>query len=306
LTESTPRPEPDEEPGGERQTLEIPAQTPYFHALERDRYQRQRQIRAIQEHTGRKLICFVSSVWAEITPDCIPPFGDLLEDIEPQDDLDLLLNTPGGDIDAAEKLVMMCRSRCRSFRVIVPERAKSAGTMMACAADTIVMGYASELGPIDPQVIVTDARGERVSRPAQSYLDGLEHIKETAKREGELSQAFFPLLDRLDPALLDFCRKSIQRSEEFARKWLELYQYAGDAERAAEIARALGDVERFRSHGVAIDAAQARDLGLKIEELDPKDRLWQMVWRLFCECDLVLRQAQLRYVFEGERASILW
>jgi hypothetical protein len=178
--------------------------------------------------------------------------------------------------------------------------------MMACAADSIVMGYASELGPIDPQVIVTDARGERVSRPAQSYLDGLEQIRETAKKEGELSQAFFPLLDRLDPALLDYCRKSIERAEEFARKWLELYQCAGDATKAAATAKALGDVERFRSHGVAIDVAQAATLGLVVEELPPDDDLWKRVWRLFCEYDLILRQSQARYIFEGERASILW
>jgi len=49
--------------------------------------------------------------------------------------------------------------------------------MMACAADSIVMGFASDLGPIDPQVLVPDASGRRISRPAHSYLAGLDDKK---------------------------------------------------------------------------------------------------------------------------------
>jgi Serine dehydrogenase proteinase len=172
-----------------RAPLTLPGQTPYFHALENERYSRQTQIRAIEAHTRRRLICFVSSPYAGITRDLIPIFGDLLEDIGERDDLDLLLNSLGGDIDAAEKLVIMCRAHCKGFRVIVPESAKSAATMMACAGDSIVMGYASELGPIDPQVSIPDAAGNLISRPAHSFLNGLEEIKRAAKAEGELSEA---------------------------------------------------------------------------------------------------------------------
>ena len=217
-------------------------------------------------------------------------------------DRDLFL----GDIDAAEKLVIMCRAHCSGFRVIVPESAKSAGTMMACAADAIVMGFASELGPIDPQIYVPDSRGEVVSRPAHSFLQGLEDIKRAAREEGGLSEAYFPLLDRLDPALLDYCRHAIDRAEEFARKWLERYQCAGDLDRAAKIARELGDVSRFHSHGAAIDAGDAITMGLNVEQLPPKDPLWQAIWRLYSEYHLALQQRGLRYIFEGRRASIVW
>jgi hypothetical protein len=75
--------------------------------------------------------------------------------------------------------------------------------MMCCAADSIVMGYASELRPIDPQIRIPDASGQWVSRPAHSFLSGLDSIKKAADEEGGLSPAYFPLLDKLDPALLD-------------------------------------------------------------------------------------------------------
>jgi Serine dehydrogenase proteinase len=295
-----------DEPVEPERTLDAPGQTPYFHALERERYDRQDQVHAIQGYTGRKLICFVSSPYAAITRDIVPIFADLLEDVEETDDLDLLLNTSGGDIDAAEKLVIMCRSHCAGFRVIVPESAKSAGTMMACAADSIVMGFASELGPIDPQINVPDASGNFISRPAHSFLQGLEDIKRAAREEGGLSEAYFPLLDRLDPALLDYCRLSIKRAEEFARKWLERYQCAEDKAKAAEIASTLGEVERFYSHGAAIDADDAERIGLRVERLGAKDPLWQAIWRLFTEYHLVLQQRGLRHIFEGQRASIFW
>jgi hypothetical protein len=286
--------------------LEVPTQTPYFHAIERDRYKRQEQIRAIEQHTGRRLICYVSTPWGEITRDIVPVFGDLLDDVDASEDLDLLLQTSGGDIDAAEKIVMMCRARCAGFRVIVPESAKSAGTMMACAADAVVMGYASELGPIDPQIRVPDAQGQWISRPAHSFLSGLESIKKAAVDENGLSPAYFPLLDKLDPALLDFCDKSITRARAFAEKWLQRYQLADKPDAAAELAKNLGDVERFPSHGAAIDADQATEMGFVVERLQPDDPLWQALWRLFTEYDLFLRINQRTQIFESGKASIQW
>lgn len=117
----------------------------------------------------------------EISPDDIPPFGDLLQDIN-ETDLDLLLQSLGGDIDKAEKIVYMCREKAKSFRVIIPESAKSAATLIALAADSIVMGYISELGPIDPRVVITTPDGQVIYRPAQSFLDALETIKDEVKK----------------------------------------------------------------------------------------------------------------------------
>jgi hypothetical protein len=297
---------PEELTAEERPRFAHPKQTPYFHALEGVRYQRQTQIRAIEAHTGRRLICFASSPYAEITRNIITVFADLLHDVEKGTDLDLLLNTPGGDIDAAEKLVIMCRARCNNFRIIVPESAKSAGTMMCCAADSIVMGFASELGPIDPQIYVPDSNGRPISRPAHSFLAGFDEIKEATQKAGELSPAYYPLLDKLDPALLEFCRTSIKRAEEFAGNWLKKYQCKEDAKKAEKIASHLGDVKRFRSHGAAITAAEARDIGLEIEELEHDDDLWEAIWRLWCDYDLALRQNNWGYIFEGRTASIVW
>src|SRR4051812_48442983 len=224
--------------------IPVPPQTPLFQALERPRYSRQTLIRAIEDRTGRRLIAYVAAPGTSISSHDIPPFVDILHDVEQDSDLDLLLHTPGGDVDQAERIVLLCRKRVGSgsFRVVVPDSAKSAGTLIAIAADVIVMGEPSELGPIDPQVTITTVSGEPIARPAQSFLDGLEGIVNSAEKE--LSAAYFPLLDKLDPALIDFCRKALLRSEQFAETFLTKYMLKDDAAEAKRVAHELNDVKK--------------------------------------------------------------
>src|ERR1035441_7499076 len=62
--------------------------------------------------------------------------------------LDLILETPGGFAEVTEEIVHLIRNKYQGFAVIVPGWAKSAGTIFAMAADEILMGPASALGPI--------------------------------------------------------------------------------------------------------------------------------------------------------------
>jgi Serine dehydrogenase proteinase len=286
--------------------IEQPSQTPLFHTVNRDRYSRQEQIRRIQERTGRPLLCWIGEPQSEIDRYDIAPIADLLHPLEPGAVVDLFLQSPGGDIDIAEKIVLMLRKRCAGFRVIVPEFAKSAATLIAIAADSIVMGYPSELGPIDPQVSIQTMSGEWVSRPAHAFLEGLRVIKEEADESGTLSPAYFPVLQHVDPALLDYCRTAIARSEQFAKKWLTQYQCAGDHEKAAEIAANLGDVKRHLSHGAVIDHAAAGEMGLQVEYLAPDSDLWNALWRLYCDYVGAMRGAGPAQIFESSRVSLAY
>lgn len=87
------------------------------------------------------------------------------------DTFDLMLNGPGGSPTAAEKIVLTCRAYAASFRVIVPQTAMSAATMVAMGADTILMTPTSELGPIDPQMIQVLPNGQQILRPARAFID---------------------------------------------------------------------------------------------------------------------------------------
>jgi hypothetical protein len=245
----------------------------------------------------------VSHPGGTITQSDIPPFGDLLEGLKGAD-LDLLLQSPGGDIDIAEKIVYMCRGRAKSLRVIVPERAKSAATLIGLASDSIVMGDTSELGPIDPQITVTTPGGKDMVRPASSFLDGLDEIMRRVQEEGTLSPVYFPLLQHLDPALIDYCHKAIERSERFAEKWLGRHMCKGDLEKAKKIAKELSDTKKYLSHAVVIDAKEAKKMGLNIESLGPENNLWQSIWRLYCFYEVDMRNAGLVKIYESSTVSI--
>jgi len=231
-------------------------------------------------------------------------FGDLLAG-KADADVDLMLQSPGGDIDVAEKIVYMLKSRAKSFRVIVPESAKSAATLLALAADEIVMGYTSELGPIDPQIIDSTPDGRIISRPARSFLDGLRAIRdEVDKAGGRLSPVYFPLLQQLDPALIDFCKKAISRSERFAEKWLKKSQCKDNPKKARQIAKALVNVERYILHGTVIDFDEAQKLGLCVKFLPAEEKLWEAIWRLYCAYEVDMRNEKLAKIFESTKVSI--
>ena len=66
--------------------------------------------------------------------------------------IDLLLHTPGGLVLASEQIAYALRAHRGKVTVLVPHYAMSGGTLIALAADEIVMDEAAVLGPVDPQL----------------------------------------------------------------------------------------------------------------------------------------------------------
>jgi len=284
----------------------IPPQTPLYYAIQKDKYYRQDLIKSIQSVTNRKLISYIASFGdpsSSIGKSDVLAFGDLLYGMKAED-IDLLLDSPGGDIDVAEKIVYLCWSRAKSLRVIIPESAKSAATLIALATNKVVMSDTSELGPIDPQVGIVAPSGETVFRPASSFLDGLKDIKSEAAATGNLSPAYFPILAQLVPALMDFCREANKRAGRFAVEWLLRTQCQGDTKKAKRIAKSLVSTQRYLSHGTVIDYIEAKSIGLTVEYLAPDDTLWQVIWRLYCAYQADIARESLAKVFESDRVSI--
>jgi hypothetical protein len=188
----------------------------------------------------------------------------------------------------------------------VPEYAKSAATLIALAADIILMGYASELGPIDPQIVITTPEGRSVQRPARSFLDGLEDIKKKVKEDGELSPVYYPPLSQLDPALLDYCNKAIKRSREFAVKWLKEHMLRDSPDKAEKIADRLLDVNTYLLHGIVIDHTEAEKIGLAVEFLPADNALWKAIWYLYCiyQADIKATRGETAKFFESGSVSI--
>jgi len=70
----------------------------------------------------------------------------------PEAPLDLVLQTPGGLVLAAMQIARAIRRHPGKVTVFVPHYAMSGGTLIALAADEIVMSHHAVLGPVDPQL----------------------------------------------------------------------------------------------------------------------------------------------------------
>jgi hypothetical protein len=290
--------------------LPIPKQTPFYRAANRGRYQRQELIAEIQAATGRKLICYVAES-AALTRDDVLPLMDVMHRIPVGSDIDFLLHTTGGDIDAADKIIRILRKRVgaqHELRVVVPDHAKSAGTLIAIGSDWIVMSECSELGPIDPQIITRDSNGQTSQRPAHAYVDGYEALVATINNpasyeDWKRTDAERLLLSKCDPAMLDLCRQALKRSRQLAEALLHQGMLREEASYTT-VAADLTDNERWLSqHGAVIDSNDAQTLGLHVEYLAPDDELWQAYWRLYCEQRLAITSDSPK-LLESDYASL--
>ena len=163
---------------------------------------------------------------------------------DPQVPIDLILHTPGGLVLAAEQIALALLKHPAKVTVFVPHYAMSGGTLIALAADEIVMDENAVLGPVDPQI------GEY---PAASLL--------------ALVQA--KPLDKIEDATLikaDIAAKAMKQVEEVAEKLLAKHM---DPEKAHTTARLLS--QGTWTHDYPITVEEARGLGLPVSTEMPKE-----------------------------------
>lgn len=131
----------------------------------------------------------------------------IVRQLNPSDNLDLLIESRGGDIDAASKIVKILRENCAKLSAIVPFYAKSAAALIAISSDELVMCKAAELGPIDPQVR-DPITGAWI--PAHSIKEALAFIESVKDPLVKLS-----LSDRLPPLLIGAYRDAQNAAKQY-------------------------------------------------------------------------------------------
>jgi len=213
-----------------------------------------------------------------------------------------MISSPGGDPNAAEKLLMMFRERFPDgFNVIVPDYAKSAATMLALGSDKIIMGYLAELGPIDPQLSL----GEGPAVPARSFIDGLDYIRERITKYGDPTQMYYPMLSLIQPQNIAVCQRAIDDSQQFAEKWLKAGMLKEDPEQAKKVAEWLSNGVEYKSHGKIIGFEEAQDkLKLNVERIDPQSDFWSCLWELYVRSTHFLGQTNASKLYESESGSL--
>ena len=179
------------------------------------------------------------------------------------DELDLILHVPGGDIAATQSIVEYLRSKFSHIRAIVPLAAMSAGTMLALACDEIVMGAHSNLGPIDPQMLVND---QYVSSGA--LLDDFAHAGDQIAQNPEAFRVWGPILAQYRPGLISDCLQAEALTRELARRWLAAGMLRHRSDDAKDVAGWFADDAEHLIHSRPITREQARQQGLAIRFLE--------------------------------------
>lgn len=259
-------------------TNQIPIQSPKYWVKEKDRYIRQLLISDIQDVTGRPIFVYFAQLDQQINHTDPDDLAEILSGVESKE-ADFFIQTPGGNIDATEKLIGILRQKLNSWRVIVPSWGKSAGTVIALSSNEIVLGINSELGPIDPQWTLPNGfiiPGEILSKDPQQPF----HVQQIA-------------------------RMSVERTRQLAFSLLQNGMMKGKSKQDIDdVISKISSSNGYNSHGAVIDYDEAKSLGLSVNYLEPSSDLWQKIWLLYCMYDYDTKANGIGRIIEGERFSI--
>lgn len=219
----------------------------------------------------------------------VPLIYNELKKIGKVKNLDIFLSSPGGDPDAAFKIVKMCREHCeQKLSVIVPFMAKSAATLLAIGTDEIVMGAPSELGPIDPQIYDKTSERWGATQSIRDCVDFVEERFKTTDSPEATSYVLMPIIDKLNPFIVGIYERAVKMSKQYAELLLKNGMLKNNT--AEELQSTVGKLsESYYSHGFAIDSKEAKEeLYLNVVNCD--DELWDQIWALFLTYNLEMRQ----------------
>lgn len=273
--------------------FEAPTQSPFFRATEAARYERQALIRQYEADTQRTLIVF----WGPIEPPVITPFADAVGDIRQKDPLDLMLTSLGGDGETAIRMASMCHAEREDFRVIVPDTAASAATLLAIAAESIVMSNTSALGPVDPQVLLPARDRFFPAKEILKIVDDLDARTQTSPQAFELYSA---LLADIDAVVYQTAKAAIGRTDELVPEVLRLRRPPPAEKTVKAITKSL---QSSAVHSATIGHSRAAELGLPTEYLAPQSPTWDTLWRLHAHYAYLLGPYPRSNLIEGRRVS---
>ncbi|GAB1365849.1 S49 family peptidase [Candidatus Cloacimonadaceae bacterium] len=251
---------------------------------------RRRFLKELHEFTHRDTIIYASAFTTKKLPNL--PSGALsvsLDDVQAfmaarhqlkGKELDLIIHSPGGSLEAAEQIVLYLRKQYDHIRVIIPQNAMSVATMIACAADEIVMGAHSAIGPIDPQITFPTQNGF-FTAPAQAILDEFEQAKQEVIADPKVSPLWINKISSIPHGFLQICKNSIALSETKVAEWLDTYMFKGEKSHGKDIAKWLVSNREHLTHSRPINIDQARQLGLKVVELETQHEFQELVLSLF-------------------------
>ena len=271
----------------------LPSQSPLFHAEQADRYARQDLIREYEAAYDCRLVVVIGHIF----PPSVTLFEDLVYDADT--DLHLMLHSPGGYGETAVRITRAAQARCKELTVIVPDTAKSAATLIAIGAHHILMGPASDLGPIDPQFFLD---GNWVA--AKDIISAVADAARKVHESPDTAPLYASLLSNIDALILQQAHSALDGTDELLADALR-----SNPSRSKEVVDKLSAslkeplITRPSTHSALLGIQDVKAAGLPVMPADLHSEQWQLIWRLWAKYYALGAVVGTMQIYEGQRAS---
>lgn len=235
---------------------------------------RKRFYEKIESERNSKVIAYVTGdrpgMETRIGADTPDIFLEHLDAIGRVNKISLILYTRGGDTLAAWNIINLFREFCNELEIIIPNKCRSSGTLMALGANSIIMTKQATLGPIDPSI--TSAMSPIIpgTNPPQKLSISVESVKGYfsllkeefgASDDAALSAAYIKLSENIHPLVLGDVYRTQKQIQMLATKLLRVG--GTDEQKIQSIVAFL--CSDSGSHDYTINRTEARSLGLNVE-----------------------------------------
>lgn len=236
----------------------------------------QSQISALMEIRGNPVIVYGSV----INDEGVRVLYECLRRLEHSTRLDVVLSTGGGTITAARRLALLLREYGSQVSMLIPYRARSAGTLLCLSANELLMGPLAELGPLDPQIgmagsIPADAPSTISAQDIQVFPAMARDWFGVERAEDRL-QVLALVAQRIFPTSLSAFYRADRLMRQIAEELLAYQLPNVEADTRRHIVQQL--VAGYAAHDYAITREDARLLGLQVQY--PSSLEEQCIWEL--------------------------
>lgn len=268
---------------------------------------RKKYLKLAADYTGRNVIAYYSGWLQKNTNPAVSiddsdknGFMETIHGLDKSKGLDLILHTPGGEISATESIVLYLKSIFgNDIRVIVPQMAMSAGTMIALASKKIVMGKESCLGPIDPQFGGVSCAG---------VIEEFEKAKQDIVKNIQYVHLWQNIIGQYHPTFLGDCEKAISWAKEIVMQWLKenmFHNEKNSAKMADKIVMHLSSHKDTKSHSRHIHIEECKKIGLKVESLEDMYKCEKEDCRDYQDCILTIHHTYMHTFSQSNSIKII-
>lgn len=268
---------------------------------------RMKYVSKLSEYTGRNTICYYSAFLRDdsqpnidITDRDKNYFMSAVCGMDTSKGLDLLLHTPGGSVTAAESIVHYLNVVFDgNIRAIVPQISMSAGTILACGCQSIVMGKQSNIGPFDPWI-----HGISCHHIIEEFQKASNSIKDSPHEAVLWNQ----IISKIQPTFLHRCEQAIEMASAIVKKWLTINMLKDKDNKddiANNIISLLNNPSHTKDHSRHIHMDDAKEMGLIVEALEDDQTLQDLVLSVHHASMITLDNTTVSKIVENDLGTTM-